>query len=398
MNVYSIYSSKPEIKIFKDNKKVAVKVAKPEVIDKAPMLSTIDKIEESADKKASLGWQIIAKKMWGTPNPDVVKKEAKKEPSGKKEIKGFMAKAGAAFAQIGKTLKALPSFVYPSIHGANAAEKQVIISTLDKLPLKDATSVHSIYMSNKLLMPNGIDEAAGLARNMGPVHTIQLSKPWLYDGVVIHEVGHTKDFSTGLGGMVGTTSSKGPFGKGPWVTNYAKTNHWEDFAESYEAFHNNPQHLNNTSMAKYNAVAASEKQSLLEKAFDNKPVREAGKVIGDTIGKVPFLREALQVIGFVLGPLQINKGYNQLQDGYNNNDPKKKLDGKLNMAAGTMYTIKPLALFGLVTDIGHWFVNRSIKKGNLTPQEAEKKINQAFKPFTQSIGNLAYAINTFKQA
>ena len=197
---------------------------------------------------------------------------------------------------------------------------------------------------------------------------------------------------------MGTTSSHRPFGIGPHVTEYAKTNHWEDFAESYEAFHTNPGHLQNTSMAKYNAVAASEKQSLLEKAFDNKPVREAGKVIGDAIGKVPFLRETLQVIGFVLGPLQINKGYNQLHDGYNNDDPGKKLDGKLNMAAGIMHTVKPLALFGLATDIGHAVINRSIKKGNMTPQEAEKKVNNAFKPFTQPIGNLAYAIKTFKQA
>jgi hypothetical protein len=296
-----------------------------------------------------------------------------------------------------KVLKAIPSFLYPSIRNATAAEKKLILDTLDGLPLKDVTSVGTITMSDSLATNLG---ASGMARNEIFRKAItfdrgELSIPGWGKDVIIHEVGHTRDFADGLLPLTGD-SGIGPLGRGPWgkaphITNYAATNHWEDFAESHVAFHENPESLKALSPEKFDAMQKIHEPTLYDKIMDRTGIREAGKKVSEAIDKVPYLRDTLQVAGAILGPVQSHHGATELQSGIRRDDPALRMAGKMDLAQGLAFTSKAAAPVGLGLLGLRMYLNNRIKAGKMSLEKAESIANGTLAVVGGPIGLTVFA-------
>lgn len=287
-----------------------------------------------------------------------------------------------AVTGVGKGMKTLPKFLYPSIRKATAAERELIEKTLDLLPLKSVVSTESITINANLAKDMG---AAGLARNLFFMRPIDFDKGQLAiegfnKGTIIHEVGHTRDFSESLVPYFGA-SSKAPWGKAPhvfdpWIDTpndlYASTNHWEDFAQSYKFYYENPAELQKTNPAKFEAIKNMEKPGLYDAVMDKSGIREAGKKLSQVIDKVPGLRLALDVVSDISGPLAIHRGSGEIIKGLEEGDAKKLSDGKMDLASGIAYSSKVAAPAGLVIDVMHWYLNRAVKKGKITQERADE--------------------------
>ena len=82
----------------------------------------------------------------------------------------------------------------------------------------------------------------------------ELSNPAKWLRTQTHETGHAVDYESQMFKLFGERSSRNPFGKGPYISNYAQTNAREDFAESYEEFFVDPENLKQTAPEKYEAI------------------------------------------------------------------------------------------------------------------------------------------------
>lgn len=266
---------------------------------------------------------------------------------GAKETKpslfGKVADAGIDAASM---VEALPKFIYPSVYGANAAETKIIYDALDKLPLEDATA-----SSTMTLVPELLDTGISGMSQPGASHVrILLDKSWINnparaEGLVFHENGHAVDYSGGFG-LLGSNNWKGAFGKGPFISDYAKSNRYEDWAETYEQFHSDPSKLSGMP-EKLKIVERVNEQDPLSRAADTAKVRNAGKNIGKELAKVPYLRDTLEVAGSLIGPIQIFRGAGDVIKGWENDDKEASLRGKMNLATGLFLTLpgaSPLAL------------------------------------------------------
>jgi|GEM_PF-2009828 len=281
----------------------------------------------------------------------------------------------------GKALQALPKFLYPSIRNATAAERELIEKTLDQLPLKSVVSTEFITVNPNLA--NDMNYA-GLARNLFFMHPIDFDKGELAiegfnKGTIIHEVGHTRDFSESLVPYFGA-SSKAPWGKAPYVYDswidtptdlYASTNHWEDFAQSYKFYHENPAELQKVNPAKYEAIKKMEEPGLYDKVMDKSGIREAGKKISQVIDKVPGLRLAIETVSAISGPLTIHRGSGKIIKSLEKGDAKELFDGKMDLASGIAYSSKVAAPAGMAIDAVHWYLNRAVKKGKISQEKAD---------------------------
>ncbi|MCD6309241.1 MAG: hypothetical protein J7M18_00900 [Candidatus Eremiobacteraeota bacterium] len=309
---------------------------------------------------------------------------------------------GKGFGVIGKGMKAIPRFLYPSIQNANPAEKDLIIKTLDGMPLRTVTSTYKIAINPDLVKNYG---AAGLARHTPIANMIELNKnsmaiPQWNKGVIIHELGHTRDFSEGLTPLT-NPSTRAPWGKPPYVFDkwidtpgqptYAATNHWEDFAQSHKFYHMHPEKLKEVSPEKYAAMEKLHEPNLYDKVMDHKPIRDAGKKISEAIDKVPHLRTALEWMGAVAGPLTLRSGALKYKKGVIDDDEKKKFDGKMDMAKGTAYSMRVTAPAGLVLSLAHFIMGRKIKKGKLKAEKASRIANAVLACATGPVGMTAYA-------
>jgi hypothetical protein len=323
-------------------------------------------------------------------------------PEGTKNpVSGVFGVLKKAVTGVGKGMKALPKFLYPSIRNATAAERELIEKTLDRLPLKSVVSTESITMNPNLAKDMG---ASGLARNMFFMHPIdfdrgELAVEGFNKGTIIHEVGHTRDFSEGLIPYFGS-SSKAPWGKPPYVYDhwidtpndlYASTNHWEDFAQSYKFYYENPAELEKTNPAKFEAIKNMEKPGLYDKVMDRTGIREAGKKLSQAIDKVPGLRLALDVVSEISGPLTIHRGSANIIKGLEDGDEKKLFDGKMDLASGIAYSSKVAAPAGLAIDGVHWYLNRAVKKGRISQERADEIASRTLKLATGPVGLTAGA-------
>lgn len=336
----------------------------------------------------------------------MAEKGAAKAVEGEKEKdikKGILSTAGKGVGTVAKTLRAIPKFIYPSIQNATPVEEAMIMGTLDTLPLRTVTSTNTITIN-----PTLADDmsAAGLARELLFDKPIDLDKGHVAikgfnDELLIHELGHTRDFSEVPIPLVGT-SSKGPWGKGPYVFDptldapgeptYASTNHWEDFAQSHKFYHRNPDQLKATSMEKFEAMDKLHEPTLYDNVMDRSGIREFGKKVSKVIDKVPHLRTAFNAIGTIMGPIEMKIGADKLQDGIKEADLTKKYEGKMYLAQGIAFSSKVLAPVGLGIAISKFVVDRKLKKGKWTIKQADNFASKAAAGITGPLGMVCLAI------
>ncbi len=247
--------------------------------------------------------------------------------------------------EVAAGLQVLPKFLYPTSSGATDAQREGIYNTLDRLPLEDVTASATIQVVDGLT-DTGI---SGMSQP-GASHThILLDSGYLNDsrgpGLVFHEQGHAVDYSGGFG-LLGSHNWKAGFGSGEHISRYAESNRYEDWAETYEHYH-----LDRESVAhlhdKADAIERVSRQNALNRAVDQPKIREAGKRVSETIGKVPYLRTGLELAGSLVAPIQTYRGASKLIDGLETDDDYKKLDGKMTLASGMFLSLpgaNPLAL------------------------------------------------------
>lgn len=209
-----------------------------------------------------------------------------------------------AAADAGRSLQALPGFLYPAVTGT-AAEKAVIFDTLDRLPMHDVATMPAIRVLNNLRLLNLGRDGTMLGGTFGSgdmlLSRTDASGAHMSDDltryVVMHEAGHAHDFG-GKGivqALSGRKSNHGPWGDGPFPTSYAATAPPEDFAEGHAFYHLRPDeiarvqnevgarttNLEQFSPEKHRAMAESEKLGLLERFVEQKAFRETGRLVGE---------------------------------------------------------------------------------------------------------------------
>jgi hypothetical protein len=297
------------------------------------------------------------------------KKDKTNDKTGDNNGSGLTGAVGKAV----EVFRSLPEFIYPSIKGATAAEEKMIIEALDALPLKDVTTTHTISVSDSLLQRR---EAAGTCYSMPGKNPIELSSHIMGNEshlkkVTMHEVGHAMDF-----GEHNIPKSKGkPWGSGNRVTEYAKTSRYEDWAETYAYNYHNDQTkaiLMEKAPEKLEALEKIQQPTLYDKVMDRTKVRELGKKVSKAIDKVPGLRFTLEMASFAIGPLSIRSGADKIKQGKKDNDIQKKFDGKMKLAQGLAFMSGTFAPIGLGLGISEWVINRRVKKGKMTPEQADK--------------------------
>ncbi|MCA9781603.1 MAG: hypothetical protein KC800_33020, partial [Candidatus Eremiobacteraeota bacterium] len=164
----------------------------------------------------------------------------RKDGKDEDKIKEFSKVTDSALT-VGTALQSLPKFIYPSVVGATDAQIDTIYNALDKLPLHQATA-----SSTMQIVPGLIQTGISGMSQPGDSHVhILLDESYIdsarrAEGLVLHEQGHAVDYSGGFG-LLGANNWKAGFGKGPFVSGYAESNRYEDFAESFEAYNTDPE-------------------------------------------------------------------------------------------------------------------------------------------------------------
>lgn len=291
----------------------------------------------------------------------------------------------------GTALASMPRVLYPTISGATAAETKMIHEALDALPLHDATSVSTIDVVNGL-SEHGV---AGVAHSVFSHSRILLDKaemaiPGWNQEVVTHEVGHTVDMREGLG-PIASASSRGGFGKPPFVSDYAGTNRMEDFAESYVRYRNDPEALRRFADSKHEVIDRVSQPSLAERLADRPAVREVSKDVAQAIGKVPYLRTALELGVGLLGPIQVHRGAEQLEKGFAEGDDTKKFQGKLTLAQGALLMIPGGAPMALGAAAAHLVLAGQVQHG-MDPARANDLASKVLAVSLGPVGMIGHAV------
>jgi len=300
--------------------------------------------------------------------------------------------------------EASPRVLYPSIANVSGEERALIESTLDKLPLKDVTSVKNIVVGKTGDGILGITTAQPIGNNIVIKEELvkNASMAPITEHTIVHEVGHARDFGEGIADMVkrGQYSKSAPFGKPPYVTSpisdlpnkpYAATNRFEDFAVTYEYYHTNPQKVAREAPQKYSAMQKVEQPSLTDKLLDRPSVRKIGKTISQWIDKVPGLRLTLEYLGKISAPIALYGGARALQRGIENEDKVDKTKGKFTLAEGILLSNRSLALATLGLLGLEIYVNRKLKKGKISLEQADKVATTALAVSGGPVGVTAWA-------
>lgn len=271
---------------------------------------------------------------------------------------------GDSALTIGSALQALPKFVYPSVIGATDAQREVVYNALDKLPLHQATAAGTMQVVPDLL-DTGI---SGMAQpGSSHVHVLldesRLNSVSGGTSLVLHENAHAVDYSGGFG-LVGAHNWKGGFGREPFVSHYATTNRYEDFAESFEEYHLDPEGFSQKFPDKAAAIEEISHPDLISAAADRDSVRDTGKRIGTALSKVPYLRTGLELAGSLVAPIQMHRGASKLIDGLESGDEVQKLDGKLQLASGLFMSLPGARPLGLATSIAGTAIRATAKDDN----------------------------------
>jgi hypothetical protein len=270
----------------------------------------------------------------------------------------------------------------------------MIYGALDSLPLSGVTSVPTINVVTGL-------EKAGASGLATPLFShsrvfldrdqMALGKEWAQE-VTTHEVGHTYDFTKGVGPIGNRSHRGGGFGSAPFVSDYAGTNRMEDYAEAYAHYHRSPQELLRSAPKKYETIAASQQPGLVEQSLDRPSVRDAGRRAGSAFEKAPYLRNILALGSSLVSPFQIYRGATNLERGLKHDDQKALFDGKMQLASGSALFLSGTAPLGLALTVGHMVAGKMLADGTITPEQANAFADKSLAVSTGPIGFVAGSI------
>lgn len=301
---------------------------------------------------------------------------------------------GAAFAAVGatvRTAKTFPGFVYPTIYGAQGAEKAQILETLDRLPLHQVSDVRSIRMVPQLSSSRPGWVVHGRANDLDVTNRIRLSRnslsnPDKFQATLIHEVGHTVDYETQKLRLWGERSTREPFGEGPHITDYAKTNHREDFAESYEEYHLNPDNLKQKAPEKYEAVQELDKPGWMERLIDRKEFRETGKYMSEAFGGSELSRHITSGALMASSVLQGVHGASQWIRSASTGDSLGHAAGILNTATGVAFASGVNPLIPMSMQGANQALQSAVRRGDLSAEEVESAVSLPVRPLEALFG------------
>lgn len=303
-------------------------------------------------------------------------------------------KAGDAFGVAGAVANSLPKIAYPTMVGVTEAQKAIYYGALDKLPLGGVTSAPTIDLVKGLEAVG----ASGLAtplfshnRIFLDVDQMAIGKNWAQE-VTIHEIGHTYDFSVGVGPIGSRNFWGGGFGKEPFISGYAETNRMEDYAESYAHYHLEPERLEAVAPDKFAALESSQAPGLVDQALDRPSVRDAGKKIGSAFEVAPRARNVLALGASLVAPFQLYRGASAYKEGLQNNDAMSRLQGKMNMASGAALLGPGTAPLSVLLAGAQIATNQQLKSGAITVDEAEKRADTALAITTGPFGAIASSV------
>ncbi len=305
-----------------------------------------------------------------------------------------LARAIGTGVAVSRGLATFPKFVYPTVIDASPAERSQIYNALDHLPLADVNSVKTISMVDEIASnrPGWVTNGRAfdhVATNRVELSRAQLVTPEKLQATLTHEVGHTVDYESQWFGVVGQESTHEPWGEGPHVTSYAETNHKEDFAESYEAYHLDPEHLKETNPDKYHRMQELQKRTPLERLMDREAFRETGKYIGEKIHS-SGARHASEGFHYMAGFLQAGRGIAQLRAGQDN--PDQHFRGVLNLASGLCFASGFLAIPGMALHGANAALNRAVERGDIGAADADAAVRKASDPAERVIRTLGSTI------
>lgn len=306
-----------------------------------------------------------------------------------------LAKFGRAATTVGHTAvtirDAFPDFIYPSIHNARATEHLQITKILDDLPLHHVSQVDTISMVPEIANDRPGWVTLGTAWDYPASSEIRLSHKELTTfnkmaDTLIHEVGHTTDYSRRPFRLGPTASSHAPYGEGGRVSSYAETNAREDYAESYQEYHQRPERLQKIDAQKYEDQKRSNTPSFMEKLVDRKEFRETGKTIGKMMGPNKTTRHVIENGQVVAGLLQFGNGLTQWANSADASDPLQHASGILNTASGALAAsgASPLAAVGV--QAANTALVRAVKRGDLSAEEVESTISLPVRPIESVLG------------
>lgn len=356
------------------NLKYANKPAPEETADKPEGVETSDSDSLLESQKDNL--KLIK---------DVFNKGVDKIKTGAEKTSEYFDKSPKAHAtldtllQFFKTIKSYPNFIYPSLINMTGEERNIVLSQLDRLPLKDVGGIKSISMFNTLA-----SNAGGGAAPLPSSPFILLSRDSFGNNenwarlLLTHETGHVVDYNTGLFGLpkLFSESSKSTWGKPPYITPYAETgpgwypSEWDDLAESYAYYHLKPEELNAKCPEKFKRIEQLEKNGFFEQLIDRQEFRETGKFIGGLLEKAPYLQNGLAMISLVGGVVQAYKALGELKRSEKSGDERLKMNAIMNFAAGSCFASKILAVPGMAIEGAKSELNRSIEKNEITASQA----------------------------
>lgn len=282
-------------------------------------------------------------------------------------------------------LEAFPKFIYPSVLNATAAEQAQIYSTLDKLPITHVAGVSTVSVVANIPTdkPNWI--IFGNARDYGLTSRINLSRETLttpqgWDDTLTHEVGHTVDYGHKRFPWMPGASGHGPYGHGPHVTDYATTNEKEDYAETYQEYHQRPDNLKDVNPEKYDDQVKNNHQSFMERLVDRKEFRETGKFLGQMMGPNHNTRHAIDSVRAVSGGVQILRGVEQWSASAWNGDSLQHAQGILSTVSGALLLsgVSPLAAVGV--QAASTALGQAVKRGDLSGDEVESTVALPVRP------------------
>lgn len=303
------------------------------------------------------------------------------------------SKAADAALNLGTAIQSLPKFVYPSVIGATDAQREVVYNALDKLPLHQATASATMQV-----VPDLLDTGISGMSQPGSSHVhILLDESRLNNGrwgteLVLHEQAHAVDYSGGFG-LLGAHNWKAGFGKAPFVSGYAESNRYEDFAESFEAYQMDPEGFAERFPEKAEAIQKISHPDLVSAAADQPGVRKAGRRVGEALGKVPYLRTGLEVASSLVAPIQVHRGASKLVEALQSGDEKQKLDGKLNLASGLFLSLPGARPLGLATSIaGSAIRATSLEDNGAHLEQANKWANGVLTASAGPVGMTVAAI------
>lgn len=345
----------------------------------SPAITEETPAEETHTEETSTQTTVTPNETEAESVADVAEEETNTENNQKPSIGEKLAELGdkalTAYFTVADSIDAFPAFIYPAVTGATAEQAEFTYKVLDKLPMKDVTSVSNIEWVPELFMSaDKTAHASGVAySNVSPYIKIaedqcgDLGK-WA-EKVIIHETGHTRDYSEGILSNFGReTDTNKIWGAGNRVTEYAKTNPREDFAESYQYFYTEGDALQEIAPEKYERIKEMEQAEGLEKVVEQDAFRETGKYIGQKLSEYPYLKTGLETASYIItGVATVVDGV-RLAHGIKENDEAKQMSGNLGLTATAASFASPIA--GIAIDGAERALSRAIDKEQITAEEA----------------------------